>query len=88
VAIPGGAALSLTVTFERVSPWASQVSTTMKTVAPARKATPARHAPRSNDSSQSSNATAVINTPEAKASRAAVTAREWRSAKADPGIKR
>jgi hypothetical protein len=49
----------------------------MKTVAPARKATPARHAPPcSKASSKSSKATAVINAPEANASIAAVAARE------------
>jgi hypothetical protein len=55
----------------------SQVSATMKAVAPARNATPARQAPPcSNASSKSSNATAVINAPEANASSAAVAARE------------
>jgi hypothetical protein len=48
----------------------------MKTVAPARKASPARHAPPcSKASSKSSNATAVISAPEANARSAAVTLR-------------
>ena len=47
----------------------------MKTLAPAKNATPARQTPlRSKASSHSSNATAVISAPEANASSAAVTA--------------
>jgi hypothetical protein len=52
----------------------SQVSAMMKTVAPAKKAVPALHAPPcSKASSKSSKATAVISAPEAKASSAAVS---------------